>query len=247
MQKYFISDANFDDRLITGDDAFHIKNVMRNKIGDKILVSCQSQTYLAQIFKIAEGKITFEIIEKVIGNHELPVFISIYQGYPKGDKLEDIIKHGTELGASEFIPIIMKRSLFKLDPKKKESKLVRFNKIAKEAAEQSYRDIVPVVKDIIELNKVDFSSYNYKILCYEEASKNNELVNFKNTITKLKPKDRVAIVIGPEGGVDPLEAEYLQKNGFILCSLGSRILRTETVVFYCLSAIGYELELTCTK
>ena len=157
MQKYFISDANFDDRLITGDDAFHIKNVMRNKIGDKILVSCQSQTYLAQIFKIAEGKIAFEIIEKVIGNHELPVFISIYQGYPKGDKLEDIIKHGTELGASEFIPIIMKRSLFKLDPKKKESKLVRFNKIAKEAAEQSYRDIVPVVKDIIELNKVDFS------------------------------------------------------------------------------------------
>ena len=82
MQKYFISDANFDDRLITGDDAFHIKNVMRNKIGDKILVSCQSQTYLAQIFKIAEGKIAFEIIEKVIGNHELPVFISIYQGYP---------------------------------------------------------------------------------------------------------------------------------------------------------------------
>lgn len=242
MQKYFISNDDFINNKITGDDVFHIKNVMRGRIGDEILVSNQQTTVLAKITRL-DKEVCFEIIKEEIGNHELPVFVSIFQGYPKGDKIEDIIKHGTELGAYEFIPTIMKRSVFKLDEKKKESKLARFNKIAKEAAEQSYRDIVPKVVDIKALKQISFDEYDVKIICYEESAKNGELTEFKHQISNLKPGSRVAIVVGPEGGIDATEINYLLDKGFVCASLGKRILRTESVVFYCLSAIGYEMEL----
>lgn len=242
MQKYFISNDDFSDNIITGDDVFHIKNVMRGKIGDQILVSNQKKTCLVKITKI-DKEVAYEIVKEEIGNHELPVFVSIFQGYPKGDKIEDIIKHGTELGAYEFIPTIMKRSVFKLDEKKKESKLIRFNKIAKEAAEQSYRDIVPRVVDIKALKQISFDEYDVKIICYEESSKNGELTEFKHQISNLNPGSKIAIVVGPEGGIDDTEIKYLEDKGFVCASLGKRILRTETVVFYCLSAIGYEMEL----
>lgn len=243
MQKYFLSNDALENKIISGDDAFHIKNVMRSRINDNIIISDGKANYLAKITNFIDRDVAFEIVEEIIGNHELPVFVSIFQGYPKGDKIEDIIKHGTELGAYEFIPTLMKRCVFKLDPKKKDSKLLRFNKIAKEAAEQSNRDMVPSVVDIRNLKEINFNEYNVKIVCYEESSKNGELVEFKRAIKSLKPNDKVAIVVGPEGGIDEAEIDYLKSKGFIVASLGNRILRTETVVFYCLSAIGYEMEL----
>ena len=243
MQKYFVTSDDINNNRLTGSDVFHIKNVIRNRVNDEILVSDQNKTYLVKITSITDKEVSYEIIEEKIGNTELPVFVSIFQGYPKGDKLEDIIKHGTEMGAYEFIPTLMKRSVFKLDPKKKESKLIRFNKIAKEAAEQSYRDIVPNVVDICQLKEIDFSKFNVKILCYEESAKNGELTNFKNAVSSLKPNDKVAILVGPEGGIDDKEVEYLESRGFVKCALGPRILRTESVVFYALSTISYEMEL----
>lgn len=243
MQKYFLSNEALENKLISGDDAFHIKNVMRSRVNDNIVISNGKANYLAKITQFIDKDVAFEIVEEIIGNHELPVFVSIFQGYPKGDKLEDIIKHGTELGAYEFIPTLMKRCIFKLDPKKKDSKLIRFNKIAKEAAEQSNRDIIPNVVDIRNLKEINFDEYNVKIVCYEEASKNGELTQFKKAIKSLNPNDKIAIVVGPEGGIDESEIKYLESKGFVACSLGNRILRTETVVFYCLSAIGYEMEL----
>jgi len=243
MQKYFISTKDLENKAITGDDVFHIRSVVRSRIGDEILVSDEFTTYKGKITSITNNDVAFEIINEEIGNTELPVFVSIFQGYPKGDKLEDVIKHGTELGAYEFIPVIMKRSVFKLEPKKKESKLIRFNKIAKEAAEQSFRLRVPKVVDILSLKEIDFSKFDKKILCYEESAKNNELTNFKSVVKSLKDNDKIAIVIGPEGGIDNSEYEYLVSKGFIPCALGPRILRTETAIFYALSTISYEMEL----
>ena len=242
MQKYFLSKDDFNNLKISSDDVFHIKNVMRYRIGDNILVGYDAKTYLAKILNI-DKEVSFEIIEEVIGNHELPVFVSIFQGYPKSDKLEEVIKHSTELGAYEIIPLMMKRSIVKIDEKKKESKLIRFNKIAKEAAEQSYRDYVPMVLDIKTLKQVDFSKFDVKLLCNEETSKSGDLVNLKRELKKVKENMKIAVVIGPEGGVDKDEISYLEDKGFISVSLGKRILRTETVVFSILSMIGYELEL----
>ena len=243
MQKYFVNDSDFNSNKITSDDVFHISNVMRYKIGDNILIGNNRKSYLAKITEITKSFVSYEIVEEKIGNTELPVFVSIYQGYPKGDKLDDIIKHSTELGVYEIIPTIMKRSVFKLDEKKKESKIIRFNKISKEAAEQSERLIVPNIPDIKYLKKIDFSEYDYKILCYEEDARNNELLQFKTIIKKLKQNDKLAIIVGPEGGIDNEELEYLKSIGFVSASLGPRILRTETAAFYALSAISYEMEL----
>ena len=93
------------------------------------------------------------------------------------------------------------------------------------------------------LINLSFSKYDKKILCYEETAKNNDLSNYKSIISTLKPNDKVAIVIGPEGGIDDSEVNYLLEQGFIPCALGPRILRTETAIFYALSTISYEMEL----
>jgi 16S rRNA (uracil1498-N3)-methyltransferase len=243
MQKYFITTENLSSGVILGDDAYQIQTVLRYKGGEKIMVSDSNKTYYAKINTVTKDEVTFEILEEKAGNTELPVFVSIFQGYPKGDKMEEIIKHGTELGAKEIIPTFMKRSIVKLEEKKINSKLERFRKIAKEAAEQSYRDSIPNIPSIPYLKTIDFSSFDVKIVCYEESAKNGELKAFKSIISNLSENMRVACVIGPEGGIDDAELEYLKALGFIPCALGPRILRTETAVFYILSAISYEMEL----
>ncbi len=243
MQKYFISKDKLNECIIDTDDAFHITTVMRFKLGDEILVSDEEKTFKAKIKSLDNKCVTFEKIEEIKNNNELPVKVTIFQGYPKGDKLEEIIKHSTELGAYAFVPTIMKRSLFKLDPKKKSSKLERFQKIAKEASEQSFRLIIPKVIDILSLKEIDFKGYDKLILCYEESSKSGDLANFKGIVKNLKKDDKVAVLIGPEGGIDESELIYLEKLGFISCGLGPRILRTETAASYVLSSISYEMEL----
>lgn len=243
MQKYFISKDKLNECIIDTDDAFHITTVMRFKLGDEILVSDEEKTFKAKIKSLDNKCVTFEKIEEIKNNNELPVRVTIFQGYPKGDKLEEIIKHSTELGAYAFVPTIMKRSLFKLDSKKKSSKLERFQKIAKEASEQSFRLIIPKVIDILSLKEIDFKGYDKLILCYEESSKSGDLVNFKGIVKNLKKDDKVAVLIGPEGGIDESELIYLEKLGFISCGLGPRILRTETAASYVLSSISYEMEL----
>ena len=243
MQKYFIPRESLESKVIDNSDAFHIIKVMRNRIGDQILVSDNDKTYLAEITSLENNKVSFEIVNEEAGINELPVFVTIFQGYPKGDKFEDIIKHSTELGCSEFYGVMMKRSIVKIDEKKKDSKIERFNKICKEASEQSLRYKMSKVTDILPLKKIDFSSYDKKILCYEESAKENESSNFKKIVESLSKGDKVAVLIGPEGGIDPDEVSYLLDKGFIPCGLGPRILRTETASMYVLSTISYEMEL----
>ncbi len=243
MQKYFIPKESLENRIIDNSDVFHIIKVMRFRIGDEFLVSDNDKTYLVKITSFENNKVSFEIVKEETGNNEMPVFVTIFQGYPKGDKFEDIIKHGTELGAYEFYGVVMKRTIVKIDEKKKESKIERFNKICKEASEQSLRFRTSKVVDILPLKKIDFSKYDKKIVCFEESAKNNESSNFKAILSTLKPNDKVAILIGPEGGIDDDEIKYLESLGFVCCGLGPRILRTETASMYCLSSISYEMEL----
>ncbi len=242
MQKYFISKEEFKNQRITSDDVFHITNVLRSKVGDSFIVSDMNEEYLVEITELNKKSVCFKIVKEIFNNNELPVQVTIFQGYPKGDKIEDIIKHGTELGAFSFVPTLMKRSVVKLDDSKIKNKTERFSKIAKEAAEQSFRKIVPNV-EIKQFKEIDFSDYDIKILCYEESAKQNELINFKKTLKALKLNQKVAVLIGPEGGIEDKELDELIQKGFIPCALGGRILRTETASMYVLSAISYELEL----
>lgn len=243
MQKYFVSDDEFLNNVITSDDVFHIKNVMRGKIGDLIVVSNEHEEYLCKLVEIAKEYVKYEKIEKLINNNELPVYVSLYQGLPKGDKLDDIIKMSTQFGINKVIPTIMKRSIVKVDPSKIKNKTIRLNKIAKEAAEQSNRLRVPKVMEALKLDKIDFSEYDYKIVCYEESAKDGEISLFKNVVKSLNKESKICVVVGPEGGIDESEIEYLKKLGFIMVGLGPRILRTEMAILYVLGAISYEMEL----
>lgn len=243
MQKFFVSSKDLESQCLPKEIAYQIIHVLRGRVQEQFLLGADEKTFLAEITEIRSNEVKFKVVEEVAGNFELPVFVSLFQGYPKADKLESIIKYGTQLGICEITPTLMTRSIVKIEPNKMSNKVERFNKIAKEAAEQSFRNIVPAIHNITKLKDIDFSKYTIKLLCYEESAKKGEKSTFKKIIQSATSKDKIAIVVGPEGGITKEEASYLEGLGFFQIGLGPRILRTETVIFYILSAMSYEWEL----
>ncbi|CAM3945012.1 16S rRNA (uracil(1498)-N(3))-methyltransferase [Lederbergia lenta] len=248
MQRYFINEPFVNQKRIeiTGDDYHHIVRVMRMKMGDEILiVTNDGKVATASIEQVTDVSVEASVTSWEEESKELPVQIVIASGLPKGDKLEWIIQKGTELGASEFVPFIAGRSIVKWEEKKAVKKLERWNKIAKEAAEQSHRQILPSVhaplsfKELIQLGE----QCERKIVAYEEVAKYGEQSNFAEALNKTEPGNKVLLVFGPEGGMTEKEANELHAHGFILCGLGPRILRTETAPLYALAAISYHFEL----
>ena len=176
---------------------------------------------------------------------ELPIEVTIAQGLPKGDKFEWVIQKATECGASEFIPLEMERSVVKLDARKAGKKIERWNKIAKEAAEQSHRQMVPNVTSVQTLKQLlaNASQYDICLFAYEETAKQGELAQLKQTLSTIENYKKLLVIVGPEGGISEKEETILLESGFKPCALGPRILRTETAPIYILSAISYALEL----
>lgn len=248
MQRYFVSNDQLKDTMIEidGNDYHHIANVLRMNVGEQILcVVEQKGTALAKIEDISNELVFASVVEWLNEEKELPVSVTIVSGLPKGDKLEYIVQKGTELGASSFIPFVAERSIVKWDGKKANKKIERLQKIAKEAAEQSHRTIVPSVEMPITLRQlVDLAkSYDTLLIAYEEEAKQNERATLSKTLLNIEKGASILVVFGPEGGLSQSEVELLQESGFKACGLGPRILRTETAPLYVLAAISYQLEL----
>jgi len=249
MPKFFINSNQIENEniIIIGEDVNHIKNVLRMKIDDEITV-CNiddSSNYLAKINEFDKTKIICKISEKFQSTTESNIKVHIYQGLPKADKMELIIQKSVELGVDAITPVEMKRCVVKLDGKDKIKKIDRWQKIAEVAAKQSGRDLIPKicsVKNVKEISE-DFSQFDVVLLCYE-----NEKNLFLKTV--LKEIDvsnsnadlKIAVIIGPEGGLDISEVEFMEQKGARVISLGNRILRTETVALSLLSIIMYEFE-----
>ncbi len=216
------------------------------KIGDEIYcVNNDQQMARCCIEKITENQIIAQVVQWIEEEIELPVSVTIVSGLPKGDKLEWIIQKGTELGAYQFIPFIATRSVVKWDDKKADKKLVRWNKIAKEAAEQSHRKRIPEVSAPIKLTSLVELGKNYdvKLIAYEEEAKSGETSILAQNLSSLEKGQSILVVFGPEGGLTDTEVSLLKENGFQTCGLGPRILRTETAPLYLLSAVSYHFEL----
>lgn len=249
MPKFFINSNQIENEniIIIGEDVNHIKNVLRMKIDDEITV-CNiddSSNYLAKINEFDKTKIICKISDKFQSTTESNIKVHIYQGLPKADKMELIIQKSVELGVDSITPVEMKRCVVKLDGKDKIKKIDRWQKIAEVAAKQSGRDLIPKicsVKNVKEISE-DFSQFDVVLLCYE-----NEKNLFLKTVLKeidvsISNADlKIAVIIGPEGGIDISEVEFMEQKGAKVISLGNRILRTETVALSLLSIIMYEFE-----
>lgn len=246
LQRYFINEkicaaAN----IITGDDARHMSRVMRMKPGDEI-VCCDPDGRCARcsIDEITTERVTVSVVAWLTHSAELPVYVTIAQGLPKGDKLDLVVQKGTELGAFAFLPFSGARSIVKWNGNKRERKTARLRKIAKEAAEQSHRNRIPDVRLPITFEELlrEAHHYDVKIVAYEEDAKSQNGQTIAPLLTSLSANDSVLAVFGPEGGLTEDEADALKDVGFTSCGLGPRILRTETASLYVLSAISYQME-----
>ena len=238
MQRYFITENNFKENIITGDDVFHIYKVIRNKPNDLIEVCFNNNVYVAKITNVSSEIINFEIVEELPKLNCNRPKITLIQGLAKGDKNDDIIKHGTELGVDTIIFLQMDRSIVKIEENKIENKLVRYRKIAKEAAEQSHRNSIPEIFILNSFKKIDLSIYDIKLLLDEEEAKKIDGKTLK-TIDFSNSKE-VIFVVGPEGGISEKERQFCLLNGFYPVSIGNNILRTETASLAFLAMLNYE-------
>lgn len=229
--------------IIRGNDVNHIKNVLRMKEGDEISLSngVDGKEYRVGIVSFCGDEIECGLRFIKEDAVELPCQVYLFQGLPKGDKMELIIQKAVELGACEIIPTAMVRSVVKLDDKKAAAKEKRWQTIAEAAAKQSRRGIMPTVQKVMGFKEAlaYASSMDVKILPYELAE---GMEKTKKLIGSIEPGQKVAVFIGPEGGFDEKEVDLAGEEGFKTITLGKRILRTETAGMALLSILMYELE-----
>lgn len=232
MQRYFIEHTG---DFIDGEDYFHIKQVMRMKVKDEVEVCRNKKCYKVAIAEISD-KVYFNVLSPLIPNIT-SAHITLIQGLGKSDKQEIVCKYATQFGVSEIIFVPMIRSIAKYDEKTQDKKMDRLQKIALEAARLSHRDDVPKVMYLSDLKKHKFD-YDHKWLAYE----NDKKETLFDKVLKVNKGDRIALIIGPEGGIDESELGLLKENGFITIGLGNRILQTEIAALYPLSVIDAYLQ-----
>lgn len=245
MPKFFVTENQVNDNeiILVGEDVNHIANVLRKQKGDVVNICniTTSENFLCQLEDFYDSEIKCKILEKISSETEPEAEITIFQGIPKAEKMELIIQKCTELGAKEFVPVEMERCVVKLDNKSAIKKVERWQKISETAAKQSGRDIIPKVENVINLKKLLnlIEKYDIVLLAYE----NEEEYTLKQAINEVKEnkKQKIGIIIGPEGGIDVKEVEQLKEAGAKVITLGKRILRTETVGIAMTSILLYEL------
>lgn len=229
MYNFFVTDENRKDGkyFIIGADFNHIKNVLRMSVGERFLVSCNDTSDLCELESIESDTVVAKIIEPNYQSTNLPIKIHLFQGLPKSDKLELIIQKAVELGVSEITPVSMKRSIVKIDDKKKKSKQERWQAIAEAAAKQSKRTAIPTVNEVLSYKEMLSlaSGLDLLLVPYECAE---GMSATKEALSQIKSAMSVGIIIGPEGGFEQKEIDDALAVGGKVISLGSRILRTET-------------------
>ncbi len=245
MRRFYVKPGQIheDMVIITGSDVNHIKNVLRMRQGEELIIcNGQGKDCYCIINKVSEAEITAKVMRTEDTGTELATKITLFQGLPKKDKLELIIQKAVELGVNEIIPVMTKRVIIKLEDKKKEEKkLERWQAIAEEAAKQSGRGVIPAVRPVISYkealaaaNKMDKA-----IIPYENAG---GMQRTRELLRDIGGYGTLGIFIGPEGGFEEAEIELAEQHEVQPVTLGRRILRTETAGLAVLSMIVLMIE-----
>ena len=218
MSKFFVRDEQIKNDIIKiqGQDVNHIKNVLRKKVGDEIIIcnSDKEYTYLCDITKIEKESIECKIV-RGLEDFKSNIKVTIMQGLPKKDKMDLVIQKSVELGCYDIQPVDMERCIVKYDEKDKKKKIERWQKVSEVAAKQCDRNFIPKVNNIMKLKNICnlLSEYDIVILAYEKEEK----IKLKEALKMIKEKYgeneiKIAVIIGPEGGISLKEVEMIKEN-----------------------------------
>ena len=244
MYQFFVTEEQIGREFITitGGDVNHIKNVLRMRPGETIRVSNQKgQDYFCKISEVGEDFVQADILETGAATTELPGKIYLFQGIPKGDRMEHVIEKAVELGVYEIIPVRMRYCVVKLDDKKQQAKLKKWQALAMAAAKQSKRSLVPNIHPVMSYKEAIAYAFQSEA-CLIPYENENGMEGTKAALKKIRGKESVSILIGPEGGFAPEEIEAVKSRGEVI-SLGKRILRTDTVAITAMSMVMMEMEM----
>lgn len=232
MQKLFVDSPIENELLLAGEQARHIAKSLRMKVGDMLLVTNgNGSDYGCAIEAITKDTVRLKVCYQQACESEPTCAVTLYQGVPKGSKLEDVIQKCTELGAVKIVPVLMHRCVSRPDSKTAEKKRSRYQKIALEAAQQSGRGIVPEIAAQCSLKEaLAQDKSELKIVFYEGGGAP------LHTLVEKTVKS-VSVYIGAEGGFEPEEIDLLEAAGAVRATLGKRILRTQTAPVAALAGI----------
>lgn len=241
MHKFFVEENQVQDGFISilDKDVKHIKDVLRLRVNNNIIVSTNNINYNCEIDSINKDRILCKIISKSPGISEPKTEVILYQGLSKGSKMDFILQKCTEIGIKDFYPVATYRSIVKINElKKEEGKLQRWNLITEEAAKQCKRDYIPKVKNVLTFDKmIQLLEKEANIIVPYE---NEDGLTIGNALQFIKG-EKIHLIIGPEGGFEEEEIQKLKQIGAKIVTLGNRILRTETAGLVASTIILYEL------
>jgi 16S rRNA (uracil1498-N3)-methyltransferase len=238
VRRFFISEPLADIVTITGEDAHHIAHVLRYKVGQcLIVVDGDGRIAKTEITEIAAHTVVVKITENLEENTEAPIEVALAQCLPKSDKMDFIVQKAVELGVRTICPLISENCVVKYDNAKKEARQKKWQKIANEAAKQCGRTLLPSVEPIALLKEL-FLNVEADVevfMCYEGQADSS-----LKTLLETTAASKFLIIIGPEGGFSPAEAQLCKDNGAKVVTMGPRILRTETASLAAVSLVMYQ-------
>lgn len=240
MRRFIATDSDLSGETveIRGDLFRHMARVLRLKIDTPVMLADGRGTECTGRIREIGRESLVVVIEERSGAApatDAPR-ITLYQGLPKGEKMELILQKCTELGVTEVVPFLARRSVIRLAADREGERLRRWQRVAEEAARQAGCPVVPRVRLARSMEEVaQGADHELKLLLWE----GERATGLKDVIDAHGRTPSIALIVGPEGGITPEEAERAQAGGFVPVTLGSRILRTETAGIALVAIIQY--------
>lgn len=241
---------------IAGNDYNHIRNVLRMRPGEQLAVRPDAAVcpgmdengegggeYLFEIVSFSENTVNCRLLSVREAQTELPVRVLLFQGLPKADKMDQIVQKTVEMGVTDIIPVQMHRSIVKLAGDKRKKRIDRWQSIAEAAAKQSRRSVLPQVHDLLPMKEALALAAGEADRIFVPYELEAGFAGTRALLEQLRPGQRVAVFIGPEGGFEESEIAMAREQGAQTISLGRRILRTETAAPAFLAFLTYRFEL----